>query len=259
MLLGAITPDERHDRHRRPPPARRAGRGRWSEVGFVAGYLPLPDRLRVREALSIFAGFYGLGRKAGEAAVDAGLERFRIAHLADRMCMELSSGQRTLVGIVKAILHRPRAARARRAHGLPRPRRRRTGCAPACSTSPPTRAPRCSSRATTCSRSSGSASGSCSSPAAGRRRRHARRGRRRASATATSRACSSTSPARSCRGRDPGPRRTTRRCRVTAVSRRRPAVVLLAPRAHGRAPPRLRAVAQPAPLVRHRRSGRCST
>ena len=76
-------------------------------MGFVAGYLPLPDRLKVREALSIFAGFYGLGRKAGEDAVDRGLERFKIPHLADRMCMELSSGQRTLVGIVKAILHDP--------------------------------------------------------------------------------------------------------------------------------------------------------
>ena len=106
MLLGAITPDEGsitvvgHDLPK--------GRSRrWSQVGFVAGYLPLPDRLRVREALSIFAGFYGMGRKAGEAAVDKGLERFRITHLADRMCMELSSGQRTLVGIVKAILHDP--------------------------------------------------------------------------------------------------------------------------------------------------------
>ena len=77
------------------------------DVGFVAGYLPLPDRLRVQEALSIFAGFYGMGRKAGDAAAAAGLERFGISHLADRMCMELSSGQRTLVGIVKAILHGP--------------------------------------------------------------------------------------------------------------------------------------------------------
>ena len=106
MLLGAITPDAGsitvvgHSL----PKGRSAAMG---EVGFVAGYLPLPDRLRVSEALSIFAGFYGMGRKAGEAAVEKGLERFKITHLADRMCMELSSGQRTLVGIVKAILHDP--------------------------------------------------------------------------------------------------------------------------------------------------------
>ena len=106
MLLGAITPDvgtiSLVGHHL--PKGRSAAMG---EVGFVAGYLPLPDRLRVREALSIFAGFYGLGRRAGDAAVERGLARFKITHLADRMCMELSSGQRTLVGIVKAILHEP--------------------------------------------------------------------------------------------------------------------------------------------------------
>ena len=106
MLLGAITPDAGSIAvagHELP-----RGRSRAMEqVGFVAGYLPLPDRLRVREALSIFAGFYGMGRRAGEAAVEKGLERFKITHLGDRMCMELSSGQRTLVGIVKAILHEP--------------------------------------------------------------------------------------------------------------------------------------------------------
>ncbi|MFL6204790.1 MAG: ABC transporter ATP-binding protein [Acidimicrobiales bacterium] len=106
MLLGAITPDSGSITiagHQLPKGRSRA----MGRVGFVAGYLPLPDRLRVREALSIFAGFYGMDRRTGEAAVDTGLERFRITHLADRMCMELSSGQRTLVGIVKAILHGP--------------------------------------------------------------------------------------------------------------------------------------------------------
>ena len=107
MLLGAITPDAGTVdilEHRLPH-----GRSAAMQcVGFVAGYLPLPDRLRVREALSVFAGFYGLSRRDGDAAIDRGLERFRITSLADRMCMELSSGQRTLVGIVKAALHGPR-------------------------------------------------------------------------------------------------------------------------------------------------------
>ncbi|HEX4868040.1 MAG TPA: ABC transporter ATP-binding protein [Acidimicrobiales bacterium] len=106
MLLGAVTPDAGrvslagHEL----PRGRSAAMG---EVGFVAGYLPFPDRLRVREALSLFAGFYGFSRRDGDAAVAAGLERFGVGHLADRMCMELSSGQRTLVGIVKAVLARP--------------------------------------------------------------------------------------------------------------------------------------------------------
>jgi len=106
MLLGAITPDAGTIDlvgHRLP-----AGRSAaMSEVGFVAGYLPLPEKLRVREALSVFAGLYGYARRNGEAVVDEGLDRFGITHLADRMCMELSSGQRTLVGIVKAVLARP--------------------------------------------------------------------------------------------------------------------------------------------------------
>jgi ABC-2 type transport system ATP-binding protein len=106
MLLGAVTPDEGsislagHDL----PAGRSAA---MNDVSFVAGYLPFPERLRVAEALSLFAGFYGFPRKAGDAAVAAGLERFGVGHLADRMCMELSSGQRTLVGIVKAVLPRP--------------------------------------------------------------------------------------------------------------------------------------------------------
>ena len=106
MLLGVITPDAGTIDlvgHRLP-----AGRSEaMGEVGFVAGYLPLPEKLRVREALSVFAGLAGYQRREGDAAVDEGLARFGIEHLADRMCMELSSGQRTLVGIVKAILSRP--------------------------------------------------------------------------------------------------------------------------------------------------------
>jgi len=107
MLLGAVTPDSGQIEifgHKLP-----RGRSKAMEqTGFAAGYLPLPDRLRVREALEIFAGFYGLTGTAANDAIDRGLERFHVHKLADRMCMELSSGQRTLVGIVKAVLHRPK-------------------------------------------------------------------------------------------------------------------------------------------------------
>jgi ABC-2 type transport system ATP-binding protein len=106
MLLGAITPDEGSvviAGHRLP-----RGRSRAMEhVGFAAGYLPMPDRLRVREALRFFAGLYGLDRAAADRAITAALDRFRIAHLAEQLCEELSSGQRTLIGLVKALLHRP--------------------------------------------------------------------------------------------------------------------------------------------------------
>ena len=105
MLLGAILPDagtvtivgQRLPRHRSKA---------MESVGFAAGYLPLPDRLKVCEALGVFAGWYGV-RNEKVAVADA-LERFEITHLSDRLCSALSSGQRTLVGIVKATLHNPR-------------------------------------------------------------------------------------------------------------------------------------------------------
>ena len=105
MVLGAIAPDTGTIDllgHRLPQ-----GRSQAMEsVGFAAGYLPLPDRLRVKEILGVFAELSGVDDPG--PAVEAGLARFRIAHLADQMGQELSSGQRTLVGIVKATLHRPR-------------------------------------------------------------------------------------------------------------------------------------------------------
>jgi ABC-2 type transport system ATP-binding protein len=105
MLLGVISPDAgwvelagyRLPRHRVE-----AAR----EVGFAAGYLPLTERLRVREFLTLYANLYGIADPA--SAIELGLARFRIPHLAGAMGTELSSGQRTLVGIVKATLHHPR-------------------------------------------------------------------------------------------------------------------------------------------------------
>jgi ABC-2 type transport system ATP-binding protein len=105
MILGAILPDAGTIHlagHKLPRQRSKA----MQQVGFAAGYLPLPDRLKVREALGVFAGWYGMRNHA--AAVDATLERFEITQFADRLCSSLSSGQRTLVGIVKATLHDPR-------------------------------------------------------------------------------------------------------------------------------------------------------
>jgi ABC-2 type transport system ATP-binding protein len=104
MLLGVVTPDEgwveiadhRLPRHRSAAAA---------HVGFAAGYLPLPERLRVREFLHLFGQLYGLHDPKPQ--IDAGLARFGITHLADAMGNELSSGQRTLIGVVKAALHSP--------------------------------------------------------------------------------------------------------------------------------------------------------
>lgn len=105
MVLGVISPDEgwveisgrrlAHDRSRAA-----------EEIGFAAGYLPLAERLRVREYLKLYGQLYGLRDPRPE--ITAGLERFGIPHLGDAMGTELSSGQRTLVGIVRATLHHPR-------------------------------------------------------------------------------------------------------------------------------------------------------
>jgi ABC-2 type transport system ATP-binding protein len=105
MLLGAVLPDSGSIEiagHRLPRHRSKA----MQHVGFAAGYLPLPDRLKVREALGVFAGWYGV--KDQRTAVSDTLERFEITAFADRLCSSLSSGQRTLVGIVKATLHQPR-------------------------------------------------------------------------------------------------------------------------------------------------------
>ncbi len=105
MVLGVVSPDAGSV----VICGRRLGRGRSraaEDVGFAAGYLPLAERLRVREYLRLYGNLYGLVDPAD--AIDAGLARFRIEHLADAMGTELSSGQKTLVGIVRATLHRPR-------------------------------------------------------------------------------------------------------------------------------------------------------
>ncbi len=104
MMLGVITPDAGSVEilgHRLPKQRQAA----MNEVGFAAGYLPLPEKLRVREYLRMFAALYCL--RDEKAAVRDGLERFGIAELENAMGTELSSGQKTLVGIVKATLHRP--------------------------------------------------------------------------------------------------------------------------------------------------------
>ena len=105
MVLGAITPDAgeieicgvRQREHR----SRAA-----EHIGFAAGYLPLAGEMRVHEYLTMYGRIYGIPDP--RPAIAEGLERFHIEHLGEAMGSQLSSGQRTLVGIVRAFLHRPR-------------------------------------------------------------------------------------------------------------------------------------------------------
>ena len=105
MLLGVVTPDAGTVDvlgHRLPGERSQA----MAQVGFAAGYLPLPEKLRVREYLRMYGELYGL--KDPRQQAQRALERFGIGHLSGAMGTELSSGQKTLVGIVKASLHEPR-------------------------------------------------------------------------------------------------------------------------------------------------------
>ncbi len=105
MVLGAIDPDEGtvHIAGHPLPVERHLA---MRSVGFAAGYLPLPDRLKVTEALRFFADLSEVAEP--EQAVDDVIRELDIDHLRGKLCMHLSSGQRTLVGIAKATLHRPR-------------------------------------------------------------------------------------------------------------------------------------------------------
>ena len=104
MCLGVVQPDEGtiDILGHRLPKGRHAA---MANVGFAAGYLPLPERLRVGEYLRMFGRLYGLADPDAQAM--RGLERFGIPHLARAMGTELSSGQKTLVGIVKSTMHDP--------------------------------------------------------------------------------------------------------------------------------------------------------
>ena len=105
MLLGVVSPDAGTVEilgHPLPKERKQALAG----VGFAAGYLPLPEKLRVREFLTLYGDLYGLRDALGAAR--AALERFRIPELEAAMGTELSSGQKTLVGIAKATMHAPR-------------------------------------------------------------------------------------------------------------------------------------------------------
>lgn len=74
------------------------------QTNFTATYVSLPSDLRVKHYLWVFADVYGVPRSRARET----LELFRIGHLYDRPTAHLSSGQRTLVGLAKAMLNRPR-------------------------------------------------------------------------------------------------------------------------------------------------------
>jgi ABC-2 type transport system ATP-binding protein len=103
MLLGLIEPDAGTVRLlNHPMPEERTAA--LEEVNFTASYVGMPDRMQVREILWVFAGIYG----ATNGRVDELIELFDLGALVKRTVSELSSGQRTLLGLAKSMLNQPR-------------------------------------------------------------------------------------------------------------------------------------------------------
>ncbi len=103
MLLGITTPDAGTIDilgHRFP-------RGRTvaiEQTNYWASYLGLPGKLTVREILDVHADLYGAPR----SQIDEVIGRFEIEPLLGRFPMSMSSGQKTLVGLARSLLNRPR-------------------------------------------------------------------------------------------------------------------------------------------------------
>jgi ABC-2 type transport system ATP-binding protein len=104
MLLGLVVPTSGE--------ARVFGadisKDRWAvayRMNFQSPYVDLPMRLTVRQNLTVYAGLYGVANVAERIAYIA--EDLQIAPLLNRPTGKLSAGQKTRVGLAKALLNAP--------------------------------------------------------------------------------------------------------------------------------------------------------
>ena len=74
-------------------------------INFQSPYVDLPMRLTVRQNLTVYAGLYGVANEAERIAFLA--EDLQIEGLLDRPTGKLSAGQKTRVGLAKALLNAP--------------------------------------------------------------------------------------------------------------------------------------------------------
>ena len=103
MLLGVTEPDEGKVKllgHPLPEERVKA----LEQTNFTASYIGMPYRVRVREILDVYTTLYGAKRSRAQEVTDM----LGISDFMNRYSSQLSSGQRTLVGLTKALLSEPR-------------------------------------------------------------------------------------------------------------------------------------------------------
>ena len=74
-------------------------------LNFQSPYVDLPARLTVKQNLTVYAGLYGIGNAAERIALVA--RDLQIEGLLDRPTGKLSAGQKTRIGLAKALLNAP--------------------------------------------------------------------------------------------------------------------------------------------------------
>ena len=104
MLLGLIQPTEGEVRVFGAD----MSRNRYDvaqRLNFQSPYVDLPQRLTVKQNLTVYAGLYGIANAVERIAYVA--EHLQIGPLLDRPTGKLSAGQKTRVGLAKALLNAP--------------------------------------------------------------------------------------------------------------------------------------------------------
>jgi ABC-2 type transport system ATP-binding protein len=104
MLLGLVVPTAGEVRVFGADMSRDRGAVAY-RLNFQSPYVDLPMRLTVRQNLTVYAGLYGVANAAERIAYIA--EDLQIASLLDRPTGKLSAGQKTRVGLAKALLNAP--------------------------------------------------------------------------------------------------------------------------------------------------------
>src|SRR3954447_11234197 len=104
MLLGLVVPTSGEVRVFGADMARDRYRVA-AKLNFQSPYVDLPMRLTVRQNLRVYSGLYGIANASERIGFLA--EDLQLTELLDRPTGKLSAGQKTRVGLAKALLNAP--------------------------------------------------------------------------------------------------------------------------------------------------------